>query len=399
MMKNSLLFVFALLFSFNANADTRDFLNKVKDNNIPAVISLLEEGEDVNGENEQGNTALHYAVAMNNPEMTKLLLDKGADLGHRNKKGWTPLSISQKKNVAAVSIVIKEYQQEKLGINNTAEQTSEVASVLSDMKAKVVAAGEKVSDVASNTASKVVSAVKGVMETKPAIEEKQEKVNTEIEEVKKEIKEKTVVSIEKTEEIKEQLSKVETEVVEVKEVVQKINENVQKEIETPKIVEKDTGVKELQPIPEEDVKKYLSNMEKKVEEKVVIEQEKPQPQENKVVAEENIDIEKKAEAITNVSPLSEQISLGDEEIIYCLNYLALQGEQKHLTSAAAYFAKESGVSRQRHDVAIFASNKYFENASEEDIKKRADECSKIITPSLAEKQNQIIRGINKSMGY
>lgn len=98
------------------------------------------------------------------------------------------------------------------------------------------------------------------------------------------------------------------------------------------------------------------------------------------------------------SYLSSKIYQGDEEVVYCLQYLGLQGEQKNMTVAAGFYAVDAGVNKTRHDVAVEEAKHYYENASAADIKNRADECGKYITPKQAAKQNQIIRSINKSIG-
>lgn len=98
------------------------------------------------------------------------------------------------------------------------------------------------------------------------------------------------------------------------------------------------------------------------------------------------------------SSLSSKIYQGDEEVVYCLQYLGLQGEQKNMTVAAGFYAVDAGVNKTRHDVAVEEAKHYYENASAADIKNRADECGKYITPKQTAKQNQIIRSINKSIG-
>ena len=108
---------------------------------------------------------------------------------------------------------------------------------------------------------------------------------------------------------------------------------------------------------------------------------------------------KKIKQAFKASPLSAKINQGDEEVVYCLQYLGLQGEQKNMTVAAGYYAVETGVSKARHDVAAAEAQKYYENASEADIKARADLCGKYITPKQAAKQNQIIRNLNKAIGF
>ena len=70
-----------------------------------------------------------------------------------------------------------------------------------------------------------------------------------------------------------------------------------------------------------------------------------------------------------------------------------------MTVAAGYYAVETGVSKARHDVVAAEAQKYYENASEADIKARADLCGKYITPKQAAKQNQIIRNLNKAIGF
>jgi ankyrin repeat protein len=55
----------------------------------PEIFKLLiDKGADVNTKDEFGNTAL---MQVNNPEIAKLLIDKGADVNAKNKYGTTPL--------------------------------------------------------------------------------------------------------------------------------------------------------------------------------------------------------------------------------------------------------------------------------------------------------------------
>ena len=107
-MKQYILFALAMFFTTSAGANVQELIDNVKQKNLPAVVSLLEGGEDVNAKNEQGNTALHYAVAMDNAELTKTLLSYGADLNAENAKGWTPLKIAEKKQVENVAPIIEQ---------------------------------------------------------------------------------------------------------------------------------------------------------------------------------------------------------------------------------------------------------------------------------------------------
>ena len=88
----------------------------------------------------------------------------------------------------------------------------------------------------------------------------------------------------------------------------------------------------------------------------------------------------------------------ENAVCNCLQYLGLQGEQKNMLTAAEYYAAENGVNKTRYELAAAEAKHYYENASAEDIKSRADTCGKYITPKQADKQNKIIRSINRTIG-
>jgi ankyrin repeat protein len=58
---------------------------------LEAVRLALEWGNDVNAVNGSGDTALHGAAFRGSNDIVKLLVEKGAKLDVRNKKGWSPL--------------------------------------------------------------------------------------------------------------------------------------------------------------------------------------------------------------------------------------------------------------------------------------------------------------------
>ena len=61
-----------------------------KINNIYIIIFLLEKGCNINIQNHELNTALHYAYMYNRAELINLLISHGADENILNKKGYTP---------------------------------------------------------------------------------------------------------------------------------------------------------------------------------------------------------------------------------------------------------------------------------------------------------------------
>ena len=65
---------------------------------LEAVALLLKLGGDVNAVDKNGETAMHGAAYKSFPRVVQLLSDKGAKIevwNHKNKYGWTPLSIAE----------------------------------------------------------------------------------------------------------------------------------------------------------------------------------------------------------------------------------------------------------------------------------------------------------------
>ena len=58
---------------------------------IHIVSHMLDNGSDVNKEDEEGRTALHHAVSQSNDMMVNALLENGADINKQNKEGQTAL--------------------------------------------------------------------------------------------------------------------------------------------------------------------------------------------------------------------------------------------------------------------------------------------------------------------
>lgn len=66
-------------------------MHAVKSNNQPLAELLIEEGADVNTQEEYGNTLLMEAIINNNESMAKMLEEKGADINTRTIFGDTAL--------------------------------------------------------------------------------------------------------------------------------------------------------------------------------------------------------------------------------------------------------------------------------------------------------------------
>ncbi len=334
-MNKYLLMTCAMLMALPAYATTDELIENVKNKNLTAVETLLAGGENVNGTNAQGNTALHYAVATGNTEMVKLLLAHNANMNAANSKGWTPLKIAEKKNVGEVYNVLEE----KIASDKfAAEEAAKAAEKLAQQKAEAEAKAKK-------EAEKLA----------------QQKAEAEAK-AKKEAEEKA-------QKIKEAQARIEAE----------------KAALTQKAEKKKTEVKSTMKNKTAKAQIPLKKSETKV---------KPSKTPAKKVAKAPA----KKQLPQRKSSLSSKIYQGDEEVVYCLQYLGLQGEQKNMTVAAGFYAVDAGVNKTRHDVAVEEAKHYYENASAADIKTRADECGKYITPKQTAKQNQIIRSINKSIG-
>ena len=329
-MNKYLLMTCAMLMALPAYATTDELIENVKNKNLTAVETLLAGGENVNGTNAQGNTALHYAVATGNTEMVKLLLAHNANMNAANSKGWTPLKIAEKKNVGEVYNVLEE----KIASDKFAAEEAAKATEKLKAEAKAKAEAEKLAQQKAEAEAKA----------KKEAEEKAQK-------------------------IKEAQARIEAE----------------KAALTQKAEKKKT-----------EVKSTMKNKTAKAQISLKKSETKAKP--SKTPAKKVAKAPAKKQFPQKKSSLSSKIYQGDEEVVYCLQYLGLQGEQKNMTVAAGFYAVDAGVNKTRHDVAVEEAKHYYENASAADIKTRADECGKYITPKQTAKQNQIIRSINKSIG-
>ncbi len=386
-MKKYLLVFSAVMLSFPVFANTQELIDAVKKNDMPTLQKMLNSVQNINEQNEQGNTALHYAVATNNYDMVKVLLDNNADVNVENAKGWSPLEIAEKTKMTEIRNAIKEkatsdaLKKQAEVVAKAKEEANKMANKIALVKTETPSKPVEVkTDVNEKLATKVASAEEKMAEVK-------NNVATELKEVKENIKTAVVTVGEKTTEVAQ------TTVEKAKELVT-TNAEVETEVKTEITAEKAVA-ETINPIPVKTEISKETTPELKTEAKEVdgagVKEEVKEEVKEKSKAEAN-------PAVANPSPLSANINLGEEEIVYCLQYIGLHGENKNMISASNYYASDNGIGKERFDAIVAEAKHHFENSAEEQIKARVDECGKYITPKSAEKQNKIIRSINKAIG-
>jgi ankyrin repeat protein len=94
--------VLALISTVSLHAADSALVAAVKKSDSVAVKQLLQQGTSVNSAGADGTTALHWAVELDNPEMTRLLLKAGADAKRANRYGMTPLHLAAVNGNAAM---------------------------------------------------------------------------------------------------------------------------------------------------------------------------------------------------------------------------------------------------------------------------------------------------------
>ena len=93
-------------------------------NDIALVISLLEQGPNVNIHDEDDHTPLHLACLNNNLEIVKILLKNGANVNIQTEYGKTPLHYAcSKNNLEIVKILLKHDAQKSFNIQDEGDST------------------------------------------------------------------------------------------------------------------------------------------------------------------------------------------------------------------------------------------------------------------------------------
>ena len=85
-------------------------MSAIKNYKIDIAKYLIEAGAEVNAKDKKGNTPLHY---VKNKELAEILIEAGANVNAKNKYGQTPLTMANINNkLELVSYIGKKIQEE-----------------------------------------------------------------------------------------------------------------------------------------------------------------------------------------------------------------------------------------------------------------------------------------------
>ena len=402
-----------------AYADVESFVNAAKGSDVAKIQEFLQAGENVNAKNELGNTALHYAAASGNSDMVKFLLENGADANIANDKGWTPLAIAEKKKFGDIVNMFQSAQNNKdLSdlVAKASENAKAVEQKVGDVKEKTLA---KAQEIKENTSVKVENIKKETVNNVQAkTAEAKENVADKIAEVKENVtsaKQETAQKVETAKEVAQ--NKIAEAEKSVEKTVSTTAENVKSAENKVEIKAKEVVATAAAPVAQESAK---TEVKAEPKEDVKAESKAEPKTETKAEAKPATKPAPKAEAKPATKPaprrlikpvvakpapkflasnINKAIYAGDEEIVYCLYYLGLQTDQHNLTLASEFFAGTTIINKARFDYISDLALKYYDNASTAEMQNMANTCAKIITPNNRDKQNQIIRAMNKAIGY
>ena len=420
-MKKALLLAFVSMFAMQAHASTEELIGSVKSNNFPKVLELLNNGENVNEADASGTTALHYAIAYDNAEMTQVLLSYGADLTKANNKGWTPLKIAEQKDLKNVTPVLVQYLQlqkqnkeEKTATENNKPAEKQVVESI-EIVQDVPASDENAPAVEEVVVSETVESAPAVeevvvpetVESEPVVQNTEEKVKTaestdqeapvitmsEYQNMVNEAQNQIVAAKEAQAQAENSVNALNDEIAKIKAEKEALAKALAEERENKaKTESKESAEKTDAPKTEES---KAENQPVKTEKTAKKEPKAVKPILHKKPAYKAPQPEK---VVVKPSAMVDGIYAGDEEIVYCLDYLG-NGDEENMKRAAGHFAASVSISEPRYKQIVDKANEFFLKAGDEEMNKRNDECSKIIFPADKNKQNQIIRSMNKSVGY
>ena len=101
-------------------------INK-REPNLNLVSDLIVLGANLDWQNNDGWTALHWCAYFNHPEIAKMLLDAGADVNIQDEDGYTALHVSAFNNRIEITQVLIDAGADKTIPNNDGELPYELA--------------------------------------------------------------------------------------------------------------------------------------------------------------------------------------------------------------------------------------------------------------------------------
>ncbi|MBN8827658.1 MAG: ankyrin repeat domain-containing protein [Sphingobacteriia bacterium] len=93
------------------------FIKHNKYQNIKALLDI--NANIINLQDENGNSALHYAVLSKNTKIVKLLMDKGANLNLLNFEGYSPIHLAVEKSLFSILELLFCYSFDRNKIEKT----------------------------------------------------------------------------------------------------------------------------------------------------------------------------------------------------------------------------------------------------------------------------------------
>src|SRR5262245_35118047 len=84
----------ALSVAARSEGSDRRLIDATKEQDRTLVQTLLKQRADVNARDYDGATALHWAVYLDNLELTQLLIRSSANVNAANEYGVTPLALA-----------------------------------------------------------------------------------------------------------------------------------------------------------------------------------------------------------------------------------------------------------------------------------------------------------------
>ncbi|MBC8870054.1 MAG: ankyrin repeat domain-containing protein [Planctomycetes bacterium] len=88
-------------------------IDAVQKQNVDAVKSRIEAGDDIEGTDSFGETALHWAAKDKSAEIVRLLVKAGANVNAQDEDGDTPLQNAEKNACFAIAEILGRSCTEK----------------------------------------------------------------------------------------------------------------------------------------------------------------------------------------------------------------------------------------------------------------------------------------------